>query len=69
MVRVPAPTTRPKPQGSHPHKLVRQTPALAADALRTADDGFRYVDTSKVPPSIAGAYSRLLQFGYANGLV
>lgn len=40
-----------------------------ADAIRTEADGFQWIDQSKVPTSVVGAYSRLMQFGYANGLV
>lgn len=40
-----------------------------ADAIRTDADGFQWIDQTKVPASAVSAYSRLMQFGYANGLI
>jgi hypothetical protein len=49
---------------------VRLNTALqAADAVVTDADGFQWIDTSKVPARLVGAYSRLMQYGYANGLL
>lgn len=38
-------------------------------ALIECEDGFVGIDESKAPESLINAYSRLLQFGYANGLL
>jgi hypothetical protein len=40
-----------------------------ADAIRTEADGYTWIDQSRVPAAVVNAYSRLMQFGYANGLV
>lgn len=40
-----------------------------ADALRAEADGYTWIDQSKVSSDLATAYQRLMQFGYANGLV
>ena len=40
-----------------------------ADAIRTTNDGFTYIDQSRVSASLVGSYQRLMQFGYANGLI
>ena len=39
-----------------------------ADALVTTDDGFTYIDESKVPASLVSSYRRFVQYGAANGL-
>lgn len=39
-----------------------------ADAIRTLDDGFTWIDESKVPASLVRSYRRFMQYGYANGL-
>lgn len=41
----------------------------ALGAVTTTDDGFMYVDESKVPAALASAYRFLGRFGYANGLL
>ena len=40
-----------------------------ADALVTTDDGFTYIDESKVPASLVRSYCRFVQYGAANGLI
>ncbi len=44
------------------------TDALAP-AVITLDDGTQWIDTSRVDPDLLAAYRRLLQYGYANGLL
>lgn len=41
----------------------------ALDALVDAEDGFTYVDESKVPADLLRSYRRLMQYGAANGLI
>lgn len=41
----------------------------AADAIRTNPDGSMRIDTTKVPEWIVSAYQRLVEYGYANGLM
>lgn len=41
----------------------------AADALVTTDDGFTYIDESKVPADLIRSYQFLVSYGYANGLM
>ena len=41
----------------------------AADAIRTADDGFQWIDESRVPAQLISAYRGLVQCGYANDLI
>lgn len=41
----------------------------AAGAVVTMDDGFTYVDESKVSAQLVSAYRGLVQYGYANGLI
>ena len=41
----------------------------AAGAIVTTDDGFSYIDEAKVSRATVSAYRRLMQYGYANGLV
>lgn len=40
-----------------------------AGAVKTTDDGFAYIDTALVPAHLVSAYERLMQHGYANGLL
>lgn len=40
-----------------------------AGAIRTTDDGYTWIDQTKVSPSAVATYQRLMQFGYANGLI
>lgn len=40
-----------------------------AGAVRTALDGFQWVDDTKVPPELMRAYRLTLQYGLANGLL
>lgn len=40
-----------------------------ADAIRTEADGFQWIDETRVSAVAVSAYRRLMQFGYANGLV
>lgn len=42
---------------------------LAADAVRTAPDGFQWVDETRAPARLVSAYRLLVQYGYANGLL
>jgi hypothetical protein len=41
----------------------------ALGAVITFDDGFQGIDPTKAPVALVGAYSRLMQYGYANGLI
>jgi hypothetical protein len=40
-----------------------------ADAIRTDDDGFQWIDATKVSPGLLNAYERFRQYGYATGLM
>ena len=40
-----------------------------ADAIRTEPDGFRWIDRAKVPAAMLSAFQRLVEYGYANGLM
>lgn len=40
-----------------------------ADAIRTETDGYTWIDQSKIPVTLALGYQRLMQYGYANGLI
>ncbi len=41
----------------------------ALGAIVTFDDGFQGIDPTKAPAALVSAYSGLLQYGYANGLI
>ncbi len=41
----------------------------ALGAIVTYEDGWQGLDASKVPAPLLSAYSGLIQFGYANGLL
>ena len=41
----------------------------AAGAIRTDPDGFAWIDASKVPDGMLRAFRRLVEYGYANGLM
>ena len=40
-----------------------------AGAVVTLDDGFQFIDESKVPVQVLSTYRGLVQYGYANGLI
>lgn len=39
------------------------------DAIRVEADGFAWIDTDKVPAALLSSYRRLVEYGYANGLM
>ena len=41
----------------------------AAGAISTDPDGFAWIDASKVPDGMLRAFRRLVEYGYANGLM
>jgi hypothetical protein len=38
-------------------------------AVVTLSDGWQGIDPERCPPALLSAYQRLLQYGYANGLM
>lgn len=41
----------------------------ALGAVVTDEDGFTFVDEEKAPATLLRSYRRLVQYGYANGLL
>lgn len=40
-----------------------------ADAIRTDEDGWAWIDPERVPADLIRAYQRFTEYGYANGLM
>ena len=40
-----------------------------AGAIQLDEDGFQWIDTTKVPSRLVDAYQSFIQYGYANGLM